>query len=140
MSAELPFGTSVGDWRITIPVDGVIEITHNGGNVLRLPSGRSSIIRSGEPEVVLTTDADSSVKLIVSAGAVTLVKDGSPLASIGDFDENLLYVRLSENFPASILAATANPGAVQEDPSAGGRRQRQRKSSRKHTRRSRKFY
>ena len=138
MSAELPFGTSVGDWRITIPVDGVIEITHNGGNVLRLPSGRSSVTRDEASKIKFSTDADASLKLIVSRDSVALMKDRTVIALIGDFDEDNLYILLNENFPVSILAAAANPVVIAEngDPSAGGRRRRN--SSRRNTRRTRK--
>jgi len=137
MSAELPFGTSVGDWRITIPVDGVIEITHNGGNVLRLPSGRSSVTRDEASKIKFSTDADASLKLIVSRDSVALTKDRAIIALIGDFDEDNLYMLLNENFPVSILAAAVNPVVIAEngDPSAGGRRRR---SSRRNTRRTRK--
>ena len=138
MSAELPFGTSVGDWRITIPVDGVIEITHNGGNVLRLPSGRSSVTRDEASKIKFSTDADASLKLIVSRDSVALMKDRNVIGLIGDFDEDNLYILLNENFPVSILAAAANPVVIAEngDPSAGGRRRRN--SSRRNTRRTRK--
>ena len=135
MAAQLPFGTGVGDWNIVIPVDGVVEISHGGTNMIRLPAGRCSVMRPDASTIEFRTDSDATFKITVSAMAVSLSKDGNVLASLGDFDENILFSTLHANFPVSIVAAAVNPGAVMEDPAGGGRRRKRSTRRRRFTRR-----
>jgi len=128
----LPFGTSVGSWKIEIPSEGSPSISHDSNKIM-LPEGSCSVKKERDG-LIIKTNGDPKMFFVIKLREVSMyIDDNTKVASLGDFDESELYRNLVPNFPESIEGVTDEPGAVEEDPMGGRRRKtRARKTRRRH--------